>query len=110
MVERISSYTEGASALFLEEDSDDAQRGVAHGAEYVAVAGEVGSGRRTSNVHGKSVGRIRGITVTGRSTIDGRDGGLGRGAIRAKGHGRELGEARDTVDTEVVELEEAVFV
>ncbi len=35
----------------LEEDSDDGERGVAHGAEDVAAAGEVMSERRTSDIY-----------------------------------------------------------
>ncbi len=54
--------------------------------------------------------RMRGITITGRATVDGRDGEIGRGAVWAKGHRRELGEAGDTGDAEAVELEEAVLV
>ena len=56
---------------------------------------------------------MRGITITGRVTVDGRDGGLVwavRGAVWAEEHRRELGEAGDTGDTEAVEPKEAFLV
>ncbi len=42
--------------------------------------------------------------------IDVCDGGLGGGAVWAKGHSRELGEAADACNVKSVDLEEAGFV
>jgi len=53
---------------------------------------------------------MRGITITERATVYGRDGGLDRGAVLAGRHRRELKEAGDTGNAEADELEEAILV
>jgi hypothetical protein len=100
----------GGVGLVLEEDSNNSRSYIAYGAKDIAVTVEIGSRRGTADVHGEAMERMRGIAVTGRAAIDVGNGRLGSGAVRAKGHGREFGEAGDTGDAEVVELEKAVLV
>ena len=100
----------GNVILVLEEDSNSGRNCIAYIAKDIAATVEVGSIRGAPNVQGKAMEHMRGIAVTGRAAIDVGNGRLGSGAVRAKGHGREFGEAGDTGDAEVVELEKAVLV
>jgi hypothetical protein len=70
--------------LELNEDGDDGSCCVTDCAKDIAVTGSVGGRGGTPDVQSQSVKGMRGITVTGRATVDRGNGGLGSSAVRAE--------------------------
>jgi hypothetical protein len=76
----------GRSVKFdLREDCDDSGCRITDCTENVAMTKRVRSGGRAPDVQRTGVKRIRRVPITGRTTVDFSDTGLGSSTVRANG-------------------------